>query len=83
VSDSAHLIIDCPRCAGTGKVDGERLSTLAAIAWEAHKNDEHLPFIQAVKMFRAWTGMGLHDAKDAIERARAAAASEPTETAVK
>ena len=59
----------CPRCGGTGQVSVSQSAWLAAAAWEAHADDD-LGFIKAIRTLRGWTGMGLKDAKDAIEAAR-------------
>ena len=67
---SEALMVDCPRCNGTGKVTSPPLGVLAAAAWEAHKDSGSLRLIHAVKTLRCWTGMGLKDAKDAIEAQR-------------
>ena len=67
-SDEKPLLVDCPRCNGSGKVSAPTLETLAATAWAAHEDDPHR-FIHAIKTLRSWTGMELRDAKDAIENA--------------
>lgn len=64
-------MVDCPRCNGTGKVTSPPLGVLAAAAWEAHNDsNDTLRLIQAVRTLRGWTGMGLKNAKDAIEAQR-------------
>jgi hypothetical protein len=50
------------------KVLAPPLAFLADAAWLAHK-DEAAGFIRAIKTLRGWTGMGLHDAKEAIRSA--------------
>lgn len=65
--DDLHM--PCPRCAGSGKVVIEDLKRLAAVAWEAHRDEAH-GFIYAIRTLRGWTGLGLREAKDAIESAQ-------------
>lgn len=70
MGDNEALMVDCPRCMGSGKVLSPPLTILAAAAWEAHKDDGNYGYIKAIRTLRCWTGMGLKEAKDAINSQR-------------
>lgn len=63
------LRVDCPRCAGTGKIAVDHVANLAAKALEEHRGGKY-GLIQAIKTLRDWTGCTLREAKDAIEEAQ-------------